>query len=166
MFWADVDKGKPVDGSLGATTEKLKAIAVGSTEGGKERREDVCVLTRTLPSRPSTAASKSEGKLNGHAVEPELVSAAVAVESRPELLDAPTEEENSESEKAEVQEGNLVPASRPEPTTFHTASEGLPKAVEGLDLNEKVNGETLGEPHATKTANLLDPKLPVGEGAK
>ncbi|KAH8651618.1 CRAL-TRIO domain-containing protein [Tricladium varicosporioides] len=189
LFWADSEKGKPVDGSLGHTAERIKAVAVGSTEGGKERREDVCVLTRTLPSEPSTVASKTEERLNGHVVEPELVSAAVAVESRPELLNAPTEEEipviaslsqasestptaeaglaNGASEKTELKEGNLVSVSTPEPTTFHTASESLPTAgITDLSLSEKAVELTNEGPHSTNNASLLDPSLQVGEAAK
>ena len=72
-------------------------------------------------------------------------------------------------EQIEVQEGDLVPASRPEPVRFVTASDGL----ESLTLNEKSGGvldddgqgKVMG-PHLTQTANLLDPNVSIGGASK
>jgi hypothetical protein len=163
--------------------EAIKAIAVGSTEGGKERREDVCVVKKELPplaSESSTSEPVKAETANGHLAAP---GAGVAT-LRPELLTAPTEtdlpstiheptpttalepepksEETKEKveEKKEVQEGELVPPTRPEPQTFVTAHEGV-ETLKDLSLDEKSNG---GGPHQTMTANLLDPNLHVGEG--
>jgi hypothetical protein len=171
MFW--------VDGKKNGEDETIKAIAVGSTEGGKERREDVCVVKRELPplaSESSTSEPVKAETANGHLAAP---GAGIAT-LRPELLTAPTETdlpstlqdstptaqalepeskgEEKVEEKKEVQEGELVPPSRPEPQTFVTAQEGVEK-LKDLTLDEKSNGG----PHQTMTANLLDPNLHVGE---
>jgi hypothetical protein len=140
---------------------EMRAVAVGS-EGGKQRSEKICKISTQYP---ATAT-----EMNGHA-EPVLV--------RKELLTAPTETDlpstidrealpsqtepanpsddaNSEVNGAPiVQEGKLIPASRPEPVTFVTATEGVDT------LNEKTGNLALNGngPHQTRTANLLDPSL-------
>jgi hypothetical protein len=138
---------------------EMRAVAVGS-EGGKQRSEKICKISTQYP---ATAT-----EMNSHA-EPVL--------ARKELLTAPTEtdlpstihkeallsqtEPAKASDDAEVngapivQEGKLIPASRPEPVTFVTATEGVDT------LNEKIGNLALNGngPHQTRTANLLDPNL-------
>jgi len=175
MYWVDEKKSENGD-------ESIKAIAVGSIEGGKERKEDVCVVKKELPplaSESSTSEPIKSEIANGHLAAP---GAGIA-KLRPELLTAPTEtddlptmqvpettekkigepETKKEEEKTEVQAGELVPPSRPEPQTFVTAEEGVAK-FKDMSLDEKTNGNGGAEgPHQTLTANLLDSNLHVGE---
>jgi len=163
MYW--INNGNKGDRDKGFD---MRAVAVGS-EGGKQRSEKICKLSTQYP---ATAT-----EMNGHA-EPVL--------ARKELLTAPTETDlpstihqealPSQTEPAKasddantevngapiVQEGRLIPASRPEPVTFVTATEGVDT------LNEKTGNLTLigNGPHQTRTANLLDPNLaPNGDVA-
>ena len=64
-----------------------------------------------------------------------------------------TLEINGKSEIA-VQDGKLVPASRPEPIHFVTASEG----IQTLSMNDKPGNQS-SEPPVTTTANVLDPNI-------
>ncbi len=124
--------------------------------------EEICTISTQYP---ATAT-----EINGHA-EPVLV--------RKELLTAPTETDlpstideealSSQTEPAKasddaytegneapiVQEGKLIPASRPEPVTFVTATEGVDT------LNEKTGNLALNGngPHQARCANQLDPNL-------
>ncbi|RDW69740.1 hypothetical protein BP6252_08760 [Coleophoma cylindrospora] len=65
----------------------------------------------------------------------------------------------TEGDKVEVDNGELVPATRPELDKFVTASEG----VNGLSLEDKELGQAENGkgPHQTETANKLDPELHV-----
>lgn len=172
LFWINGNGQK----ELGEVkSEKIRAVAAGTRDGGKERKEEICVVT-TL---------HAEAKANGHAGQTESEKVNEIVPTRPEFLTVPTglEDETeppstgassvatteADSEKHAVQDGEVVSVSRPEPVSFVTATEGEHK----LDLNEKAgnvpngsavaNGEAKG-PHTTNTANLLDPNLHVGEG--
>lgn len=184
MYWVN-DKGHKETGKVEGT--KIKALAVGS-EGKKERNEEVCVVTTTY-----TEA------MNGHAIkEPESEKVNQIPASRPDFLTVPggienvdtepsspvapsmaTTEAESELEEEKlllpegetpvIQDGEVVPASRPEPVSFVTATEG----VKTLSLDAKSgnvpNGSIVknGEvkvPHLTDTAHLLDPNLNLGEG--
>jgi hypothetical protein len=178
MYWID-GKGQKEIGEV--ESAKIRAIAAGTRDGGKERKEEICIVTTI----------HSEEKVNGNAGQSESEKVNEIVPTRPELLTVPTGLEDAETEppstgapsvatteaeselekeKHAVQDGEVVPASRPEPVSFVTAMEGVHK----LDLNEKpgnvangiafTNGEAKG-PHMTNTANLLDPNLHVGEGA-
>jgi len=160
IYWVNKTKdGKEIEG-----------LAVGSA-GGKERRENFCTVTKVLKDDEDLKGANGyieKNRYGGHL--------------RPELLRAPTETPSevyvpAQSEKSEVaakdppaeedtpvvvQEGELIPATRPEPVKFHTAAEGL----ETLSLNEKSgnlsNGTANGNgPHSTRTANLLDPNIKV-----
>lgn len=167
MYWVDKTK----DG------KEIEVIAVGSTDG-QERREGVGILTKALEDDEDLKGS------NGYA-DAITEKARYGDHLRPELLRAPTEvDEPAQLEKTNgeakqnlpvaVQEGELVPATCPEPVKFHTAVEG----VESLTLNEKTNNFTNGSangngPHSTRAANLLDPavkldvvpnRLPVESG--
>jgi hypothetical protein len=93
--------------------------------------------------------------------EPRPATAPAAKEEVPHGVSEPSSA--SSSEEPVVQEGEVIPASHPEPVSFITAHEGL----NTLSLNEKseplLNAEITG-PHSTLTANLLDPKVnPVSE---
>lgn len=157
LYWVDKSK-KGEEGSV------IEALAVGSV-GEKERREDICTVARRLPE-----IENKDEVTNGHAAANFEVP---TIQLRSELLRAPTETEtlsepvptqnnSSASSKAEVQEGELVPASGPEPVTFVTAHEG----VQSLSLNEKSGNEMNGfatGPHETMIANRLDPNLHVSD---
>lgn len=146
-------------GVFGTDEGEMSAIAVGSI-GGKERREMVCTVTKALPKTPAVSRPATQ---NGHAKEP--LSATVSKsESAPIAAAAasaqsePVKEPQASTEPAvkEVEAGALVPPSRPEPTTFHTAHEDLAT----LSLNEKTPDLPNGTgPHSTITANLLDPNV-------
>ena len=158
MYWLN-SNGEP--GKAGEEGFDMEAVAVGA-QGGKERREKVCKISTTFP---ATAT-----EMNGHAE-------ATKVPLSKDLLTAPTEvdlpstlhsettpskpaEEEPKEEQVAVQAGALIPATRPEPVTFVTATEGIEK----IELNEKTpfpNGEAK---HQTRAANLLDPALANGVG--
>ncbi|KAE9371627.1 CRAL/TRIO domain-containing protein [Stipitochalara longipes BDJ] len=161
MYWVNSNgDGKGREGKEGFDME---ALAVGA-EGGKLRREKVCRISTQFP---VTAT-----EMNGHAnpaLKKEMLTAPTEVDLpstlqaeiplRQEPSKPATEARGAEGENVAVQEGTLIPASRPEPVTFVTAAEGVET------LNEKtgnlaLNGEAKG-PHQTKTANLLDPAVAV-----
>ncbi len=163
MYW--INKGNMIAG------HDMEALAAG-TEGGKERREKVCRITTTYP-EPVTQAAPV---MNGHAVKADYLTAPTEVDlpstihsQAPPILREPsnpkegTAEAELEAENAVVQEGKLIPASRPEPVTFVTASESvetLNEKTENLALNGSANGNGKA-PHKTAIANLLDPSLNI-----
>lgn len=169
MYW--VNKGGDANGK--GEGHELEALAAGA-EGGKERMEKVCRISTTYP-EPVTEAALI---MNGHAVKPEHLSAPTEIDL-PSTLHAqaqPMEPEAGKSEaegegeeSAVVQEGKLIPASRPEPVTFVTAAEEvetLNEKTENLALNGQAKRplENGNGPHKTATANLLDPSV-QSEGA-
>jgi hypothetical protein len=141
MFW--VNKGEK-DG------DEMEAIAVGSVEK-VERNEKVCTVTKLLAEKEDVI------EMNGHAI---AVTEKQHHESTPAVTEdiLPTISEPNSTEEPVVQEGEVIPASRPEPVSFITAHEGL----NPLSLNEKseplLNGNITG-PYSTFTANLLDPNV-------
>jgi CRAL/TRIO domain len=168
MYW--VNKSGETNGK--GEGHNLEALAVGA-EGGKERLEKVCKISTKYPDPVTEAAPV----MNGHAVKPEYLSAPTEIDlpstlhqaksphqesSKPE--NGKVEAEEGGEEKAVVQEGKLIPASRPEPVTFVTAAEGvetLNEKTENLALNGHAKGpvENGNGPHKTATANLLDPNV-------
>ncbi|KAL2070231.1 hypothetical protein VTL71DRAFT_13257 [Oculimacula yallundae] len=186
MYWRST-KGEKLEGRLGEETNEMTALAVGSVEG-KQREESICKVTRTLGRDQDV-----DGLTNGHSTagtaaaqqqeleKPQTATTTEppAAETRPTGLLVPTQSQLEAptvptTPMHEVQEGELVPATRPEPKRFVTADEGigeLAKKVEGVELSEKsgnlngngngvVGGATNGNgPHATATANLLDPNV-------
>lgn len=173
MYWVNCDGEKAGAGSGKGTGFHMEALAVGA-EGGKERNEKVCKIETKFPE----TATEMNGHAN-HVLKKEMLTAPTETDLPSTLqtqsLQVPGQQQSKEvaeeEPKAEadggnlvVQEGKLIPASRPEPVTFVTATEG----VETNDtLNEKTgnlalngNGEAKG-PHQTKTANLLDPNVAV-----
>jgi hypothetical protein len=153
--------------------EKIKAIARGTlAETGQERREEVCTLTRQLPEEPAKETATSQPLRPDMLTAPTEVdlptTAATAATPDAAASSAPKATEPApqpQTDSTAVEAGEVVPPSRPEPKTFVTASEALPK-VEDLGINEKVpadlpNGApiitTTGE-HNTKAETLLDPQ--------
>ena len=172
----------------------MTALAVGSV-GGKQRDESVCTVTRTLGvdqdvdgltnghvTAGTTAAllekartaTENEDQNQTQSQDPAVVAAAAA--ARPNTLLVPTTSQLEAptvptTPAHELQEGELVPATRPEPQRFVTADEGisaLAGKVEGVELSEK-SGNVVGNgiatngngngPHSTTTANKLDPNV-------
>jgi hypothetical protein len=155
MYW----KEKTKDG------KEIEAIAVGS-QNGVERNEKVGTMTKALKDDEDLKGANG----NARAIKPELFRAPTAA---PSDIEAPIEtkaepkEELKEKPKEDaspvVQEGELVPATRPEPVSFVTASQG----IEAMSLNEKSGNlsDSTG-PHATQTANLLDPSVKLAEAVE
>jgi len=159
--------------------------AAGSVEH-KDRHETVCKILKTAhdndPSEKANGGPIAGALLHDPALRPELTQVPTATDDVPQVAKKtalPASAKNGESmpalatesakaaeprletrteEKVVVQDGKVVPASRPEPTTFHSAQEGL----NNLSIAEKVeaNGTTTG-PHTTATANRLDPAVPA-----
>lgn len=151
MFWIDKTK----DG------KEIKALAVGSVNG-TERREGVCTVTKALKDDEDLKGANGSAS----AIRPELLRAPTAAPSEAEEPEKPRkvieEELKAEDVPVVVQEGELVPATRPEPVSFVTASQD----IETLSLNEKSgNLERSNAPHVTHTANLLDPNLKLDGAA-
>lgn len=154
MYW----KNKTKDG------KEIDCVAVGSTDG-KERNDIVGTVTKALKDDEDLKGangSTAKGKFGDH-LTPNLTRLPTQT---PSVVDNTEKvgEQAPEDVPVVVQEGEVIPATRPEPMKFHTAVEG----VETLSLNEKAgnlgNG-TANEngPHATATANLLDPNVKIGE---
>lgn len=216
-YWIN-KQGAKVEGKLGEESNEIQAIAVGSV-GGKERKETVCTVTRTLlthdgltkglsngqyiDSRLAKLKSGNESAANlrvptkeqleaptvpstpaNELQDPIISSQQPAKVEQPTTLEVPSSNPAPDSAPASkpelhVQEGELVPATRPEPSRFVTAQEGLPSVgglilteksghVEGAAMNGNGNGNGNG-PHQTKIANMLDPNLdvePAGAGVK
>jgi len=185
MYWRNT-QGKKVEGKLGEETKEMSALAVGSIDG-KQREESVCTVTRTLGKDQDV-----DGLTNGHATAGTqaalLEKAKTATEeseagaqpgsnhARPTGLLVPTQSQleaptQPTTPAHELQEGELVPASRPEPKRFVTADEGvgeLAQKVENVELSEKSGNLSNGNgvavvngngPHTMATANLLDPTV-------
>jgi hypothetical protein len=166
MYWEPIGDGK------------IKAIARGTLAGGKERHEEVCVVTRTLPEEPVVKQAGSS-----QPIRPDLISAptetevlttttgeAAAPVATSELTpqkDVPAPVTTSEltphkdapapeTDATEVDAGKIVPPSRPEPQSFVTAHESLPQ-VGDMNLSEKVPEVTVAGDHHTRAGALLDP---------
>ncbi|KAH6696775.1 putative SEC14 cytosolic factor [Leptodontidium sp. MPI-SDFR-AT-0119] len=157
MYWRNT-QGERVEGKLGEETKEMSALAVGSVEG-KQREDSICTVTRTLGKDEDV-----DGLTNGHvtagtmaalleksktATEDPGAEAGVNVDAdgvaRPTNVLVPTKSQleaptQPPTPAHELQEGDLVPASRPEPKHFVTADEGtgeLAKKVEAVELSEK-----------------------------
>jgi len=114
--------------------EAIEAIAVGTTNG-VERQEQVCTVRKTLQDHIDETP-------NGHVTSgadvahEKYLNVPTGPTGAPSIADTETETINTDPALA-VQEGELVPASRPEPVTFVTATENL-------TLNEKAGTLTNG----------------------
>ncbi|PMD30679.1 CRAL/TRIO domain-containing protein [Hyaloscypha variabilis F] len=158
MYW--VNSNGDGKGKAGKEGFDMEALAVGA-EGGKERREKVCRIATQFP------VSATDTVTNGHAnpLLKEMLTAPTEVDLPSTIQASSLQQEPSKPAEAEVavQEGTLIPASRPEPVTFVTAAEGIETLNEKTDTLA-LNGEAKG-PHQTKTANLLDPSVAVNGNA-
>jgi hypothetical protein len=146
MFWAN--KGEK-------NGNEMEAIAVGSVEK-VERNEKACTVTKLLGEKEVVIG------MNGYATAGTEKQHHESTPAATEVI-PPTISEPNGTEEPVVQEGEIIPASRPEPVSFVTAHEGL----NTLSLNEKseplLDGNITG-PHSTLTANLLDPNVnPISE---
>ena len=146
--------------------QEIVGVAVGSV-GEKERNQKVCVVKKLLGDDEDMVGA---GVMNGHAksgqdtLGEDLVMAPTAAPSVANaeaetntnvIVTAPAEQAPAAEPATAmvVQDGESVPASRPEPVSFVTASEGL----NTLSLSEKSgnvpNGTAhLGESKAVGTA--------------
>jgi len=111
---------------------EIEAIAVGIVDE-KERKEKVCTVTKML------GENEDKDGMNGHA------TASTQDPTNDGLLDVPTQPASLAETSTEtdpnvsvtapfLQDGEVIPASRPEITKFVIAHDGL----ETLSLNEKV----------------------------
>jgi hypothetical protein len=145
----------------------MHLVAKGSVDE-KEREEKICTLKKLLEDEPPVEAIIA----NGHATAPAEPDPQPASDSVPNpapesvLLTSPTVPPSPAASTANLnavhvplQGREVVAASRPEPTSFVTATDGL----QPLSLNEKVGNVSNGSagPHATSLANLPGPA--VGE---
>jgi hypothetical protein len=140
MYWIHGKDGK-----------EMEALAVGTVDE-KERKEKVCTLKKLLGDDEDPVGG--ETIMNGHAKAGQdtlgedlrmVPTAAPSVantetEMNPNVsVTAPAEAAKvGDSTPVAVQEGELVPKSRPEPVSFVTASEGL---------NEKTGNMPNGTAH-------------------
>jgi len=107
--------------------EAIEAIAVGSING-EERQEQVCSVKKTLKEPFNDTPNGHVTSVAGVTHE-KYLNVPTGPTGAPSIADTETETINTDPALA-VQEGELVPASRPEPVTFVTATENL-------TLNEK-----------------------------
>lgn len=181
MYWIN-DKGQKETGIVEAS--KIKAIAVG-TKDKKERKEEICVVTTKHSELNGHAVSGQQSESEKAnlipATRPELLTVPTGREDEdteppsesPSIApttddtDIPTSSISSDPEEkttetpVAVQNGDIVPASRPEPVSFVTATENLTLNEKSENLPPTVTLN--GSPHNTATANALDPNLHVGE---
>ncbi|PQE10161.1 phosphatidylinositol transporter protein [Rutstroemia sp. NJR-2017a WRK4] len=149
--------------------QSIEAIAVGSSEQ-KERREVVCTVKKPQRDTEIPSTTSEPTTTEPPATRPEFLQAPTATPSIATTTagtDTPaTSEPTKEEQELAIQNGEVIPASRPELETFHTAADGL----NTLSLNEK-DADTQSLPngtagtHTTATANLLDPKVNTLDGA-
>jgi hypothetical protein len=146
MYWIHGENGK-----------EMEALAVGSVDE-KERREKVCVVKKLLGDDEDPVGGEN---MNGHAkptydtlgedlhTVPTAAPSVATTEAEANAnvtVTAPPQAEHKKEEgptPVAVQEGELIPASRPEPVNFVTASEKLGT----LSLNEKTGNIPNGTAH-------------------
>jgi hypothetical protein len=144
----------------GRDGSEMEALAVGSVDE-KERNEKVCVVKKLLGENEEMPSGQT---MNGHARSTQetlgedlrtvstaapSVANTVAEANTNVTVTAPAEQAPAAepSVAVAVQEGEVVPASRPEPMSFVTASEGL----NTLSLNEKVENIPNGTAHVSES---------------
>jgi hypothetical protein len=168
MFWVHDKNGK-----------EMEALAVGTVDE-KERKEKVCVVKKLLGDEEDLIGSgqgmNGFAKSNQDTLGEDLKTVPTAAPSVANMeaesnanvtVTAPTDTapaKEAEGTPVVVQEGGLVPASRPEPVSFVTASDGL----NTLSLNEKTgnipNGTAhVGESQAREVAEALQNGKPAEE---
>jgi hypothetical protein len=147
----------------------IEAIAVGSAEQ-KERRVEVCTVKKPQKVTEISGTTAEPTSTAPPATRPEFLQVPTATPSIATTTadtDTPaTSELTKEEQELAIQNGEVIPASRPELETFHTAADGL----NTLSLNEKeADTQSLpngtAAPHTTTTANLLDPNVNTLDGA-
>lgn len=172
MYWEDAEDGT-----------KAHLIAVGSVKG-KQRKDRVCTVLKgtkiaTADERQEEAETAKGGGLTvGHPLErvptaQEYVDSAArgndateADEKAPEDWDSPRTSEEEASQA--VQNGEVVPAARPEPVSFVTASDGI-DSLNKLTLQDKKEAGAAaasnGHPNGQATATRADaaPEITVSE---
>lgn len=153
--------------------KEIECMAVG-TQAGKQRKEGVCTVTKTYQEE---AVTKDGDDLTApRAIRPELLQVPTATPSLADLSASSTDltksappmpesKQESAAVPKVVQDGEIVPATRPEPVSFVTAQQG----IETISLNEKgdlIERDANGtQPHTTAAANLLDPALKLDGAA-
>lgn len=149
MYWVKSKDGK-----------QIEAMVVGSRDG-KQRKEAVCTISINIEDNQDSTTTNGD-VMHLRTNHPDLLrvpTAAPSVASIAELQTPGPVETSEESVPVVVQDGEVVPATRPEPVSFVTAAPG----IETLSLNEKAGDlterSTNEPPHTTVTANLLDPSL-------
>jgi hypothetical protein len=117
---------------------EMEALAVGHIQG-KQRKDNVCSVRKLLRDDEDGVPWNGHAVISNNEPKPRLPQ---------ELLNVPTAPNTPSVEHPEflqiknldeqpvVQQGEVVPATRPEPVSFHTAQDGL----NDLTLNEKTNG--------------------------
>lgn len=173
LFWVDRD-------------DKIELKAVG-TINGKQRRENIAFLPKKVQlaslednSRPTTSATnQSVAKENGTHSSNSLAvpTQQYGHSSRSSEFEEPVEPTEAEYAAADakavaegrtaVQEGEIIPASRPEPVSFVTARDDL-KNLSLDDVKKNLPNGTGGPhvvaaeeagPHKIAIANVLDPAV-------
>jgi hypothetical protein len=126
MFWRD--KG-----------DHIELEVVGSVDG-VERREIVCTVVKTVE---ASEARQEEEAANDTALK-RAATQSSALKVVPTATEAPP---MPASEAKAVEAGEVVPASRPEPVSFHTAHDG----IKDLSLSESDAVPVATEPVAIET---------------
>lgn len=181
MYWIPKDSGRSIQAiAKGSIDEKERNETVCTVR--KTIFDDPTSLTATAPLANGHATEPTKNESQSLPVPPpapapeSILLTAPTVPPSPaassaNLTAVPTTEpvtisntaEQKAAEAAEekvVQNGLVIPASRPELTSFHTAHEG----VANLALDEKANGTAeIKGPHQSALANALDPAVNGGK---
>ncbi|KAF7869957.1 hypothetical protein EAF04_004741 [Stromatinia cepivora] len=147
--------------------ESIQAIAVGSIEK-KQRREEVCTVKKTIKDNDNMGTIATDATAEtALPIRPELLevpTAAPSIMTTTSATDSPLNEENPKEETA-MQNGELVPNTRPELETFHTAQDGL-KNLSINDPAEEVLSNGTTEPQKPTMTNQLDPNVNLDGAAE
>ena len=143
MYWIHSKDGK-----------EMEALAVGTVDE-KERREKVCIVKKLLGDEEDLVGG---AVTNGHVKGADTLGEELreVPTAAPSVANTETETNLNVSVTAPaapvaVQDGELVPESRPETVKFVTASEGL----NNLSLNEKAANVPNGTAHVQPTESVV-----------
>jgi hypothetical protein len=169
MFWINGDEGKKAAIAVGSVNEKERREKV-ATIYTKNTQRDVMNLDDTAVTNGQPKASeKVPGTGSEFLAVPNATAAAASVPAEPTSQETSQGQENGVAPIValeaggeavpQVQQGEVVPATRPEPVNFVTASEGIQTL--SLKENDSTSEPSANGAHETATANLLDPAINV-----
>ncbi|ESZ90136.1 putative phosphatidylinositol transporter [Sclerotinia borealis F-4128] len=153
--WKEAGSPKFPDGPMYwvHTKESIQAIAVGSQEK-KERREEICTVKKTITDNETNgtiakdATAETTLPIRSELLEVPTAAPSIVTTTTTTETNSPLIQENTKEEIASPND-ELIPNTRPELETFHTAQDGG-----AVKLS---NGTT--KPYPITTADTLGPNI-------